>query len=264
MKMTNSLSFSWYCFWFGTNISQNLHTHIQGYMASFHLSIYGIFAVLQCYKYLNINAIIIKQRCHELATLFGSYFQYRSYEIFDDSQFKKDLTQVPFHVAEIFDDIHDSFDFTKKLIGDVVNEHAPLKTGLRRYNHAPLCKVSYAKLSLWKTCYDGDIPRIETLPIGRTIGDNKKILFKTWEVKQFIRISMRTVKMLLIRNSGMLSKRLCHLVLRIKMLEYVYLRIIASSSMTTKHAIFSMLILLHYVMMLVELTVSRLTNQLMT
>ena len=45
--------------------------------------------------------------------------------------------QVPFHVAEIFDDIHDSFDFTNKLISDVVNEHAPLKTGRRRYNHAP-------------------------------------------------------------------------------------------------------------------------------
>ena len=69
--------------------------------------------MLQCYKYLNINAIIIKQRCHELATLFGSSFQYRSYTIFDDSQFKKDLAQVPFHVAKIFDDIHDSFDFTK-------------------------------------------------------------------------------------------------------------------------------------------------------
>ena len=45
--------------------------------------------------------------------------------------------QVPFHVTEIFDDIHDSFDFTKKLISDIVNEHAPLKTGRRGYNHAP-------------------------------------------------------------------------------------------------------------------------------
>ena len=44
---------------------------------------------------------------------------------------------VPFQVAEIFDDIHDSFDFTNKLLTDVVNEHAPLKTGRRRYNHAP-------------------------------------------------------------------------------------------------------------------------------
>ena len=61
----------------------------------------------------------------------GSAFQYRSYKIFDDSQFKKDLMQVPFHVAEIFDD------FTNKLISDVVNEHAPLKTGRRRYNHVP-------------------------------------------------------------------------------------------------------------------------------
>ena len=45
--------------------------------------------------------------------------------------------QVLFHVAGIFDDIHHSFDFTNKLISDVVNEHAPLKTGRRRYNHAP-------------------------------------------------------------------------------------------------------------------------------
>ena len=67
----------------------------------------------------------------------GSSFHYRSYKKFDDSQLKKDLMYVPFQVAEIFDDIHDSFDFTNKLLTDVVNEHAPLKTGRRRYNHAP-------------------------------------------------------------------------------------------------------------------------------
>ena len=44
---------------------------------------------------------------------------------------------VPFQVAEIFNDIHNSFNFTNKLLTDVVNEHAPLKTGRRRYNHAP-------------------------------------------------------------------------------------------------------------------------------
>ena len=43
---------------------------------------------------------------------------------------------VTFQVSETFD-IHDSFDFTNKLLTDVVNEHAPLKTGRRRYNHAP-------------------------------------------------------------------------------------------------------------------------------
>ena len=37
--------------------------------------------------------------------------------------------QVPFHVAEFFYDIQDSFDFTNKLISDVVNEHVPLKSG---------------------------------------------------------------------------------------------------------------------------------------
>ena len=68
----------------------------------------------------------------------GSSFHYRSYEKKnDDSQFKKDLMYVPFQVAEIFHDIHDSFHFTNKLLTDLVNEHAALKTGRRRYNHAP-------------------------------------------------------------------------------------------------------------------------------
>ena len=84
------------------------------------------------------------------------------------------------------------------------------------------------------------------------------------EVKPLIRISMRTVEMFPIGNSGIPLNLLCHLVIRIKMLEYAYLKIIASLTMTPKYAIFSMLILLQYVMMLVAMTISILTNQLMT
>ena len=53
---------------------------------------------------------------------------------------------VPFQVAEIFDDIHVSFDFTNKLLTDVVNEHAPLKRVVDVITMPHLCTVSYAKL----------------------------------------------------------------------------------------------------------------------
>ena len=50
---------------------------------------------------------------------------YRSYKHFDESRYLNDLSQAPFHVAETFDD---SYWFYSKMLSDVINEHAPIKT----------------------------------------------------------------------------------------------------------------------------------------
>ena len=53
---------------------------------------------------------------------------YRSYKHFDESRYLNDLSQAPFHVAEIFDMLDDSYWFYSKMLSDVINEHAPIKS----------------------------------------------------------------------------------------------------------------------------------------
>ena len=74
-------------------------------------------------------------------------FHYRSYKNFDNDKFMYDISIIPFHVGEIFDDINDSYWLTTKLYLDVVEEHAPLKKGKRHPNHAP-----YMNSELRKAC----------------------------------------------------------------------------------------------------------------
>ena len=52
---------------------------------------------------------------------------YRSYKKFDETKFTNDMSLIPHHVGEIFDDVDDSFWFVHKLSLDVMNEHAPIK-----------------------------------------------------------------------------------------------------------------------------------------
>ena len=53
---------------------------------------------------------------------------YRSYKHFDESRYLNDLSQAPFHVAEIFDTVDDSYWFYIKMLSVVINEHAPIKS----------------------------------------------------------------------------------------------------------------------------------------
>ena len=52
---------------------------------------------------------------------------YRSYKRFDETKFTNDMSLIPHHVGEIFDDVDDSFWFVYKLSLGVMNEHAPIK-----------------------------------------------------------------------------------------------------------------------------------------
>ena len=62
---------------------------------------------------------------------------YRSYKKFDDEQFCRDISYIPFHVCTIFDDIDDQYDMYTKLLTDVVDEHAPIKTKILKKKQAP-------------------------------------------------------------------------------------------------------------------------------
>ena len=55
-------------------------------------------------------------------------FTYRSYKHFNKALFLNDLSVIPYHVTEIFDDIDDAYSVWNELTMQVVNEHAPVKT----------------------------------------------------------------------------------------------------------------------------------------
>ena len=62
---------------------------------------------------------------------------YRSYRKFDNIAFASDISNAPFHVNEIFDDASDKYWFISKLYSNVINEHAPMKKRVLKYNNVP-------------------------------------------------------------------------------------------------------------------------------
>ena len=60
---------------------------------------------------------------------------YRSYKHFDKSQYLQDLSYAPFHVAEIFDTVDDSYWFFNKILSNIIEENAPLKTRKVKKTH---------------------------------------------------------------------------------------------------------------------------------
>ena len=76
--------------------------------------------------------------------------EYRSYKNFNVDSFNADVSLIPFHVTEIFEDVDDKYWCMSKLYADVVNEHAPLKKRVIRgqqvpYMHSDLRKNMYKR-----------------------------------------------------------------------------------------------------------------------
>jgi hypothetical protein len=63
--------------------------------------------------------------------------RYRSYKHFNDELFKKDVSNLPFHVADVFDDIDDKYWFQSNLLKNLIDYHAPIKTCTRKSQHIP-------------------------------------------------------------------------------------------------------------------------------
>lgn len=52
---------------------------------------------------------------------------FRSYKNFDECHFKESLSRAPWHVGEIFDEIHDQAYYWSTLLENVVDDQLPLK-----------------------------------------------------------------------------------------------------------------------------------------
>ena len=88
---------------------------------------------------------------------------YHSYKTFDLTNFKNDISKVPYHVGEIFDDFSDKVWFTNKLICEVVDEHAPRKT--RKPVNKP---VPFMNSELRKMTHSNSVARNDLFKYGRT------------------------------------------------------------------------------------------------
>ena len=82
---------------------------------------------------------------------------YRSYKNFDQNKFKKDVSLIPFHVSEVFDDVNDRFWLITKMYTDVLDAHAPTKKRIIRteqipYMHSALRQNMYIR-NMYKNRY---------------------------------------------------------------------------------------------------------------
>ena len=87
---------------------------------------------------------------------------FRSYKIFDEQQFNDDLSRVPFHVAQIFDDIDDVYWAHELLLRQVIDEHAPIK-GKYPKKKSP----AYMNSNYRRTIYKLDKPKMLSLEINQ-------------------------------------------------------------------------------------------------
>ena len=62
---------------------------------------------------------------------------YRSYKKLNESEYCQHISSAPFHVGEIFDDVEDMAWFTSKLLSDIADEHAPIKTKIIKKKSVP-------------------------------------------------------------------------------------------------------------------------------
>ena len=70
---------------------------------------------------------------------------FRSYKNFEEQQFNDDLSRVPTHVAQIFDDIDDVYWEHELLLRHVIDEHAPTKEKYPKKKSPPYMNSNYRR-----------------------------------------------------------------------------------------------------------------------
>ncbi len=91
---------------------------------------------------------------------------YRSYRNYSEEEFKNEVSQIPFHVTEIFDDVSDRYWMASQMYKDVLDEHAPLKSRTITsqqvpYMHSALRKEMYKRNMLKNKFFQWRTPDLE-------------------------------------------------------------------------------------------------------
>ena len=102
---------------------------------------------------------------------------YRTYKKFDNSVFKQEIQQIPFHVCDIFDDIDDQSWAYNKLVCNVLDEHAPIKTKIIKKNQVPYMNSKLRKEMYHRNKLKKSILKIEVMLL-KVILKSKKQSFK--------------------------------------------------------------------------------------
>ena len=95
----------------------------------------------------NMIATSLKESCNPVEK---KKVTFRSYKNFNEAELNDELSQVPFHVAHIFDDVDDIYWAHETLLRQVVDEHAPLKEKVPKPNSPPYMNSRYRKI-IYKT-----------------------------------------------------------------------------------------------------------------
>ncbi len=87
---------------------------------------------------------------------------YRSHQNFYGEKFKNDVSQIPFHICSIFNDVSDQFWSQKVLFTDLLNAHAPLKEGALTDGHVSVThselRKQIQKKNMLKHKHKKDLP----------------------------------------------------------------------------------------------------------
>jgi len=70
---------------------------------------------------------------------------YRSFKKFDESEFKRDVGNIPVGICQIFDDVDDIAWCHEKLLSEVIEDHAPLKRKFLKKESAPFMNSELRK-----------------------------------------------------------------------------------------------------------------------
>ena len=68
---------------------------------------------------------------------------FRSYKNFDDEKFTQDLSEAPWHVGEVFDDLEDHVYYWNTLMANIIDENLPLKKMRVRAKDVPYMTTNW-------------------------------------------------------------------------------------------------------------------------
>ena len=106
---------------------------------------------------------------------------YRSYKNFIESDLRRDLEYVPFHVMDLFDDIDEMAWYTSSLIKYVVDHHAPVKS-----KTVPSQSMPYINSVLRKTQYLRNMARNNFKKYGKSCWEeNKRLRNVVVEIRKY-------------------------------------------------------------------------------
>ena len=82
------------------------------------------------------NMICVSTKFH-VPKIQATRIAFRSYRHFNEAEFLADLSMIPFQVAEVFDEIDDSYWLCNQMIMEIVDKHAPIKSKTMKGFHVP-------------------------------------------------------------------------------------------------------------------------------